>query len=583
MVAMRKDIGEVLVEKQLINPEQLAQARDAQRAAPGDLGQIIIDLGFAQPKQVMQARAQQLNIPFVDLATQKIDPSAVNIVPENIVRRHKVMPIFKNGNSLMVAMSDTHNLVALDDLRSATRGMQISAALAMPDAIEEAINRNYRGADAAPTTSLQTGDSVGTGLAGIQDAINSYRSREDSDDDDPDAVAQVAEQAPIIRVANTIIQQAIRVGASDIHIEPDRRQVRVRYRVDGVLHEEMTIPKYIQGPLISRFKIMAEMNIAERRIPQDGRIPIRLDNKDYDLRVSCLPTIHGEKIVCRVLDKSSVLLGLTKLGFLPDCMARLEELIIQPNGIFLTTGPTGSGKTTTQYSILHKINSVEKNIITIEDPVEYQLPGISQVQVHTKAGLTFSSALRSFLRQDPDIIMVGEMRDLETAEIAVEASLTGHLVLSTIHTNNAPATVVRLMDMGIEPYLISATVMGVLAQRLARRVCSNCKEEYQMPAAELRVLGYEPHEPDEMLTMVRGRGCEVCRHTGYKGRLGIYELMTMNDEIAELIVRRAPLSDIREASKANGMKDLRADGLEKVLSGMTTMDEVKKVVFTAGH
>lgn len=345
----------------------------------------------------------------------------------------------------------------------------------------------------------------------------------------------------------------------------------------------MTIPKYIQGPLISRFKIMAEMNIAERRIPQDGRIPIRLDNKDYDLRVSCLPTIHGEKIVCRVLDKSSVLLGLTKLGFLPDCMARLEELIIQPNGIFLTTGPTGSGKTTTQYSILHKINSVEKNIITIEDPVEYQLPGISQVQVHTKAGLTFSSALRSFLRQDPDIIMVGEMRDLETAEIAVEASLTGHLVLSTIHTNNAPATVVRLMDMGIEPYLISATVMGVLAQRLARRVCSNCKEEYQMPAAELRVLGYEPHEPDEMLTMVRGRGCEVCRHTGYKGRLGIYELMTMNDEIAELIVRRAPLSDIREASKANGMKDLRADGLEKVLSGMTTMDEVKKVVFTAGH
>ncbi|MDI6827952.1 MAG: ATPase, T2SS/T4P/T4SS family, partial [Armatimonadota bacterium] len=443
MVTMRKDVGDLLLEAQVITPEQLAQAREAQKAAPGDIGQIIIDLGFANEKQVLQARARQLNIPFVDLTTQKIDPAAVNVVPENIVRRHKVMPVMKNGNRLTVAMADTNNIMALDDLRSVTR-LQIQPALATAQAIEEAIERNYRGgaSDAAGTApAVTTGAPLGGGIASIQDAIDSYRSREVSEEEDPDAVARVAEEAPIIRAANTIIQQAIQQEASDIHVEPDRRHVRVRYRMDGVLHEEMTLPKYIQAPLISRFKIMAEMNIAERRIPQDGRIAVRANGKDYDLRVSCLPTIYGEKIVCRILDKSSVLLGLNKLGFSPESLARLEELIVQPNGMVLSTGPTGSGKTTTQYSVLHKINSVAKNIITIEDPVEYQLPGISQVQVNVKAGLTFATALRSFLRQDPDIIMVGEMRDLETAEIAVEAALTGHLVLSTLHTNNAPSAV----------------------------------------------------------------------------------------------------------------------------------------------
>lgn len=586
MATARKDIGDLLVEANVITMEQLNEAREAQKVAPGDIGQIILDLGYANLKQVMQARARLLNIPFVDLTTQKIDPSAVNIVPENVVRKHKVMPVMKNGNRLTVAMSDPQNIIARDDLAAVTR-CQIMPALALPDAIEEAIDRHYKTSDASGSTGVpapsSSGGSLGTGLAGVAADIESYRSREVSEDEDPDAVAQVAEQAPIIRVANTIIQQAIRVGASDIHVEPDRRQVRVRYRVDGVLHEEMTVPKYIQAPLISRFKIMAEMNIAERRVPQDGRIPVRLDNKDYDLRVSCLPTIYGEKIVCRILDKSSVLIGLTKLGFSPDSLARLEELIQQPNGMVLSTGPTGSGKTTTQYSVLHKINSVERNIITIEDPVEYQLSGISQVQVNMKAGLTFATALRSFLRQDPDIIMVGEMRDLETAEIAVEASLTGHLVLSTLHTNNAPSAVIRLVDMGVEPYLISATVIGVLAQRLARKVCQNCKEEYQVKASELRVFGYQPNDRDEMITLTRGRGCEMCRHTGYKGRTGIYELMCMNDEIAELIVRRAPLADIREAAKANGMKELREDGLDKILAGITTPEEVKKVVFTAGH
>ncbi len=596
MGTARRDIGDLLIEAQVITLEHLTEAKEVQKSAPGDLGQIILDLGFANSKQVMQARARLMNIQFVDLATQKLDPAALAAVPEHVVRRHCVIPVFKNGNRLMVAMSDTQNIKAMDDLRVVTRGMQVVPALALPDAIIEAIERHYKGGDGdgASAATSESGlpvppnvntleNSIGGGLAGVKDAIESYKSRDIGDEEDPDAVAQISEQAPIIRVANTIIQQAVQVGASDIHVEPDRRHVRVRYRVDGVLHEEMTIPKYIQAPLISRFKIMAEMNIAERRVPQDGRIPVRKDGKDYDLRVSCLPTIWGEKIVCRILDKSSVLLGLNKLGFNNENLAKLEEIITQPNGMFLCTGPTGSGKTTTQYAVLHKINSVDRNIITVEDPVEYQLSGISQVHVNVKAGLTFGGALRSFLRQDPDIIMVGEMRDLETAEIAVEASLTGHLVLSTLHTNNAPSAVIRMVDMGVEPYLISATVHGVLAQRLARKICAQCGEDYQTHASDLRVLGYEPKDKDEMVTLRRGRGCEVCRHTGFKGRTGIHELMTMNDEIAELTVRRAPLADIREAAKANGMHDLRDDGLEKVMSGVTTIEEVKKVVFTAGH
>jgi len=402
-------------------------------------------------------------------------------------------------------------------------------------------------------------------------------------EDDDEAAERMAEEAPIIRVANAVIQQAIKERASDIHMEPERRGIRVRYRVDGVLHEAMTLPKYIQAPLLSRFKILADMNIAERRVPQDGRIALRYDGKDYDLRVSCLPSVFGEKIVSRILDKSSIMIGLQKLGFTAETQAQLEELISQPNGMVLSTGPTGHGKTTTQYSVLNKLNSIEKNIMTIEDPVEYQLSGVTQVQVNPKAGLTFGGALRSFLRQDPDIIMVGEMRDLETAEIAIEASLTGHLVLSTLHTNDAPSAVIRMIDMGVEPYLISATVIGVLAQRLGRKICPDCKEAYEEDAAVLRKFGFRPEDPKQKVTLYRGRGCETCRHTGYKGRLGVFSLMRINDEIAELIVRRAPLNDVRDAARANGMLELREDGLRKVLEGITTPDEVMRVVFTAGQ
>ncbi len=418
----------------------------------------------------------------------------------------------------------------------------------------------------------------------MAEAMAQYGMRGDAAiDDDEDSAAKDAEQAPIVRLANTIIQQAVRERASDIHLEPERKNVRIRYRIDGVLHETMTMPKYIQAPLTARFKIMAELNIAERRLPQDGRIGIRYEGKDYDLRVSCLPNLHGEKIVMRILDKSSVMIGLNKLGFTAEVQAQLEELSQQPNGMILSTGPTGSGKTTTQYSLLHKLNSIEKNILTVEDPCEYQLGGVTQVQVNKKAGLHFSNALRSFLRQDPDIIMVGEMRDLETAGIAIEAALTGHLVLSTLHTNDAPSATLRLIDMGVEPFMVSATLVGILAQRLGRKICNNCKEFYEVDAVELRKFGFKPEDPTQKVQLARGKGCELCRHTGYKGRIGFYELLRMNAEIAEMVVRRAPLSDLKEAAKANGMHELREDGLIKVLEGVTTPDEVMRVVFTAGY
>jgi type IV pilus assembly protein PilB len=599
MAMARKDLGEMLVARSIITADMLSQARDAQRSAPGDIGRIIVDLGFAPDKEVMKAKAEILGMQFVDLATQRVDDSAANSIPEHIAKRHKLIAIAKNGTKLTVAMTDPGNPVAVQDVRLASGAQHITAVLATEDDIDEAIHRCYKsssnGGDGggAPMPAiggmnpLAGGGGGGGGMMGgmssISEAIATYGAREEMPDEDEAALRGAAEEAPIIRIAHTIVQQAIRDAASDIHVEPDRRGVRVRYRIDGVLHEIMPLPKYIQAPLISRLKIMSDMNIAERRIPQDGRIPIRWDNKDYDLRVSCLPTIHGEKIVMRVLDKTSVLLGLNKLGFTAECQAQIEELVQQPNGMFLSTGPTGSGKTTTQYSVLHKINSVERNIITIEDPVEYQLSGISQVQVNRKAGLTFGNALRAFLRQDPDIIMVGEMRDLETAEIAIESSLTGHLVLSTIHTNDAPSAVVRMVDMGVEPFLISATIIGVLAQRLARKICTNCKTSYQVPAKDLRRFGFKSDDPEMPVTLHKGTGCEVCRHTGYKGRIGIYELMRMNDEIAELIVRRSPLADVREAAKANGMYELREDGLLKVLEGMVTPEEVMRVVFTAGH
>jgi type IV pilus assembly protein PilB len=585
----KKSMGDYMLEKGYISPAQLEEARKVQQNTRGDLAKIMIDLGVS-PRDVYEAKAQEIQVHFVDLSVFKPEPSAINVVPEHIAKRHNVVPVKKEGNTLYVAMADINNLNAVDDLRLVSR-CQVRPVLAVPEHIEDTINRLYGGSAEPAARGGMNPNRGGASEVGDADmkssmaeAMAQYGARGDAAgiDDDEESTEKLSSEAPIVRLANTIIQQAVRERASDIHLEPERKNVRIRYRIDGVLHETMQMPKYIQMPLTARFKIMADMNIAERRLPQDGRIGIRYEGKDYDLRVSCLPNLHGEKIVMRILDKSSVMIGLSKLGFTAEVQAQLEELAQQPNGMVLSTGPTGSGKTTTQYSVLHKLNSIEKNILTVEDPCEYQLGGVTQVQVNKKAGLHFSNALRSFLRQDPDIIMVGEMRDLETAGIAIEAALTGHMVLSTLHTNDAPSATLRLIDMGVEPFMVSATLIGILAQRLGRKICTNCKEFYEVDASELRKFGFKPEDPMQKVQLARGKGCELCRQTGYKGRIGFYELMRMNAEIAEMVVRRAPLSDLKEAAKANGMHELREDGLLKVLEGITTPDEVMRVVFTAG-
>ena len=588
MAMVRKSLGDILVEKGLLKPEQLQQALSTQKSTPSlDLGQVIIDLEFATDVDVYTAKAAEAGVPFIDLTKHKPEPTAINVVPQNIVQKHNAMPVRKVDQKLWVAMKDPRNIMAVDDIRMVSR-CQVIPMAAVPRDLEDAITKAYGagGVSAAPSSggpSTAVVPAVGGGMADIKKAMVEMELPGGKEVDEGASDEQAAEQAPVVRMANAILVAAIDGGASDIHIEPSVRNVRIRNRVDGVLREVMMVPNHIKGPLISRYKIMSDMNIAERRVPQDGRIPIKHNNKDYDMRVSCLPSMFGEKIVMRILDKGSVMLGLNKLGFSPTVQADLEDLTVQPNGMFLVTGPTGSGKTTTLYSVLNKVNSIEKNIITVEDPVEYQLGGLTQVQINKKAGLNFANALRCFLRQDPDIIMVGEMRDLETAEIAIEAALTGHLVLSTLHTNDAPSTTMRLADMGVEPFLISATVIGILAQRLTRRVCSNCKEPYQVKASELLRFGYKPDDMNEEVTLWRGKGCEICGNTGLKGRMGVYELLRMNSEIAELVVRRAPLQDIKDAAHRAGMKDMRDDGFQKILQGMTTPDEVMRVVFTAGQ
>lgn len=586
---------EYLLKKGFLKPEQADEAKKVQeQTKETDLGRVLVQLGMVGEREVLEAKAAEMGYPFVDLDRVSIESSAINIVPERIAKNHSVIPVKKEGAQLWLAMSNVANIQAQDDVRMVS-GCRVHPCMAVPGAIEDAIRKYYGGAStngdgpgdgptaveapkgggAAPSSQAE----IRAAIAGAQVA----RGVQGGDDDVVDAEAEkMAEQAPIIRLANALIQQAIYDRASDIHVEPQQRSVRVRYRVDGVLMEAMTVPKNLQAPLVSRLKIMADMNIAERRVPQDGRIEVRHQGKDFDLRVSSIPTPFGEKVVMRILDKSSVLIGLGKLGFTEENQLMIEELTSQPNGMFLCTGPTGSGKTTTQYSVLNRLNTIGVNIITVEDPIEYQLNGIAQVQVNRKAGLTFATALRSFLRQDPDIIMVGEMRDLETAEIAIESSLTGHLVLSTLHTNDAPSATIRMIDMGVEPYLISATVIGVLAQRLCRRIDQEHKEPYEVPAMDLRRFGFNVTDPEEQVILHRGVPHEDNRQTGYKGRTGIHELMVMNAEIAELVVRRAPLNDIKEAAKANGMKELREDGLHKVLAGITDPQEVMRVVFTAG-
>ena len=574
----KKLVGQILLEKGVITQEQLDEALNVQKNTTEQIGRILTDLGHVTERDVLRAHAEQLGIAFLELDKTSVDEDVAKAIPQSVVQRYNAVPIRRSGNRLTVAMSDPSNVFALDDMRLIT-GYEIDPILATAEDISALLD-NTDGASEGGTEELQTAlDALDGGLgAALGDELDISSA---GTEEDVDRAQVMEEEAPIIRVVNVVIQQAIKDRASDIHVEPDRRGVRIRYRIDGVLHEVMRVPKYVHAPLVSRIKIMGDMNIAERRIPQDGRIHIRHEGNDYDLRVSSLPTVFGEKVVMRILDQSSVMIGLNKLGMAGETQAQLESVIVQPNGMILSTGPTGSGKTTTQYSILNKINSVEKNIITIEDPVEYQLGGLNQVHVNRKAGLTFASAMRSFLRQDPDIIMVGEIRDLETAETAVQASLTGHLVLSTLHTNDAPSAVTRLMDMGVEPFLIASSIIGILAQRLARRICPNCKEPYKPPAEALHRVGFNVDDMENVV-FYRGRGCEQCRHTGYRGRSGIFEMMLVSEEVADLTVKRAPLSEIRAAALAGGMKTLKMDGFQKVLEGLTTVEEVMRVIFTAG-
>lgn len=588
MALPRKSMVQFLMDKGFLKPEQLAEANKVKEQTNAtDIGKVLVQLGMVGEREVLAAQAQEGGYAFVDLDRIQIDSSAINVVREQVVKANNVIPVKKQDNTIYVAMTNPNNLQAIDAVQLAS-GCRVVPVIAVPGAIEDAIKKYYGGTGAentpaAAATQAPVNQNFSADIrsaiasAGVQQGVADSQFSEDDKDAD-----KMAEAAPIIKLAGALIQQAVADRASDIHVEPQQRAVRIRYRIDGVLIEAMTVPRNLMAPLISRLKIMADMNIAERRIPQDGRIEVRHAGKEYDLRVSSIPTPWGEKIVMRILDKGSVMIGLTKLGFTDENQLIIEELVSQPNGMFLCTGPTGSGKTTTQYSVLHKLNTVGVNIITVEDPIEYQLNGIAQVQVNRKAGLTFATGLRAFLRQDPDIIMVGEMRDLETAEIAIESSLTGHLVLSTLHTNDAPSATLRMVDMGVEPYLISATVIGVLAQRLARKIDQDNKEPYEVPAIDLKRFGFQVTDPEEKVTLYRGIPAESNRMTGYRGRSGIHELMLMNAEIAELVVRRAPLNDIKEAAKANGMKELREDGLHKVLNGSTDPQEVMRVVFTAG-
>jgi type IV pilus assembly protein PilB len=551
-------LADVLLQEALVSQHDLDRALARQAEEGGNLGRALIDLGALDEQTLVATLARRMGMDFVDLSDQLIDPAVASLVPERIARRHWAIPVrIDDDGYLVVAMSDPSNVVALDDVRTVAQ-REVRAVVATRGDVEEAIER------------FLTGE--GHDIDRLDVDVD------DDDHEDLEQIEEVVDEAPVVKFVNQLITRAVQDRASDIHLEPQERATRVRTRVDGVLHEIMTQPRKTHAAIVSRLKIMGELDIAEKRIPQDGRIKGRFGGKHIDLRVSTLPTVHGEKVVMRILDKSSVLMDLGDLGFLTDNFERYQASFTKPYGMILVTGPTGSGKSTTLYATLNVLNKPAVNIVTTEDPVEYQLPGISQVQINPKANLTFPAALRSILRQDPDIVLVGEMRDRETAAIGMEAALTGHLVLSTLHTNDAPSAVTRLTEMGIDPFLVSASVDCVLAQRLLRQVCPKCREPERPSGEELRTAGFNVEEMESIPTVYRAVGCGHCSKTGYRGRLAVHEVMSVTEEVQRLIVERAPTEDIRKFALAQGMAPLRADGLAKVLHGETTLEEVSRVV-----
>lgn len=551
-------LGALLLEEGLVTAEVLERALDLQGERKVALGRVLVEEGMVDERLLVRTLAKHSGFDYVELADVTIDPSAAGLIPESLARRYGAIPYTFEGDKLVVAMADPANVIALDDIR-AVSGREVMARVSTRSDIEAAISR----------------------VAGFDTSVGDLADLDLTEDIEMQALHEVkaaAEEAPVVKLVNMLITRAAADRASDIHIEPGEKDLRVRFRIDGVLHEIMRTPRSIMNAVVSRLKIMSDIDIAERRRPQDGRISLRAGSRSIDLRVSTLPTIYGEKVVMRILDTSTAMLDLSDLGFLPDTLARYAEAYTKPYGTILVTGPTGSGKSTTLYATLNTINRPEVNIITVEDPVEYRLPGISQVQVNKKAGLTFANALRSFLRQDPDVMLVGEVRDLETASIAIESAMTGHLVLTTLHTNDAPSTVSRLIEMGVEPFLVGSALDAILAQRLARRLCHNCKEEYEATPSALADVGWPFEELGEQPMLLRAIGCATCAGTGYRGRLALHELMTFNEEIERLTVEHASTDALTKAAIANNMRPLRQDGFHKVAAGLTSIEEILRVV-----
>lgn len=565
---MERPITDILVEEGLVTGEQLSEILGARTDTTEPIGDLLVRLGRITEKDRIRCVAKQRGVAFVDLAKMEIEPEVARLIPHSTALRRKCIPVDRDGNTLMLAMTNPLDIGAIDEVHMAT-ALDVEPLIATGEDIKEAILRSYGAGE-------DMSEIIGEAIKGVEPTDIKVAEEEPETEAEYSLteLKEMVEGAPVVKLVNAIISKAIAARASDIHIEPETRRVRVRFRVDGLLTEAMSIPKDLQHSVASRIKVMGNMDIAERRAPQDGRITLVTQTGHYDFRISTYPAIHGENVVIRILDKSSANIGIASLGMRPEVLERFEQLIMRPHGMILASGPTGSGKTTSLYAALHELNSTERNIITIEDPVEYQLPGVVQANVNPKAGVTFATGLRTIVRQDPDVVLVGEIRDTETAEIATEAALTGHLVLSTIHTNDAAGAVSRLMDMGIDPFLIASSLVGVSAQRLVRTICPKCAVPYEPQEKMLSLLRIDAAEQIEYKA---GNGCEYCNRTGYRGRKGVFEVLQVTGDIQELILVKASAGEIREKAAAAGMQTLREAAVDKIRQGMTTPEEVLRV------
>jgi type IV pilus assembly protein PilB len=572
---MSGKLGEILLKENLVSADQLKKAIEHQKANGGRLGNSLVKLGFLSDDEVTAVLSRQYGVPSINLSYFEVDPSVIKLIPMETAMKYQILPLSRVGSSLTVAMVDPTNVFAMDDIKFMT-GFNIEPVVASETAIMEAIKKHYGSVE-----DVERKKEIEEIVSFIDEGGGESIELEAEDESTLNlaALERAAEEAPVIKLVNYILTDAVKRGASDIHMEPYEKEYRVRYRVDGMLATIMNPPLKLRDAIISRVKIMAKLDISEKRLPQDGRIMIKMmhngKKKQLDFRVSVLPTLHGEKVVMRLLDKENLRLDMTKLGFEAEALERLQKAIFKPYGMVLVTGPTGSGKTNTLYSSISQLNKPDTNIVTAEDPVEFQLPGINQVQMKEQIGLNFAAALRSFLRQDPNIILVGEIRDFETAEIAIKAALTGHMVLSTLHTNDAPSTISRLMNMGIEPFLVATSVHLICAQRLGRRICQECKEEEEVSQQVLIDAGLTPEEAKKT-KIYKGRGCSTCNNRGYKGRVGFYEVMEITDELRELILVGASALELKKKAVEQGMITLRRSGLTKVMAGVSTLEEVMR-------